>query len=85
MFRIKKIKELSVLDTLKEEYFSVASSPLDGMWHFGFVPLAEHFGFYHEENLVGFFCVDKPVLCVVDDSTILKDSHQFFHGCPTHR
>jgi predicted acetyltransferase len=59
MFRIKKIKELSVLDTLKEEYFSVASSPLDGMWHFGFVPLAEHFGFYHEEDLVGFFCVDK--------------------------
>lgn len=59
MFKIEKIKELSVLDTLKEEYFFVASSPLDGMWHFGFVPMAEHFGFYHEEKLVGYFCVDK--------------------------
>jgi len=56
MLSIKKITQITILNSLKEAYFKASTSPLDGMWHFGFVPMAEHFGFYKNENLVGFCC-----------------------------
>jgi len=58
MINIKKIESLSELTALKKAYFNSAITPLDGMWHFGFVPMAKHFGFYVEQNLIGFCCVN---------------------------
>lgn len=59
MLTIKKITQINELSSLKEAYFKTSTSPLDGMWHFGFVPMAEHFGFYESEHLVGFCCVNS--------------------------
>lgn len=59
MLEIKKIASISVLNSLKKQYFSQSTAPLDGMWHFGFVPMAQHFGFYVSDNLVGFCCIDS--------------------------
>ncbi|MEZ8295798.1 GNAT family N-acetyltransferase [Vibrio splendidus] len=56
MLDIKKISTLSDLSELKTAYFAEATAPLDGMWHFGFVPMSDHFGFYENGNLVG-YCV----------------------------
>lgn len=58
MFKIKTIESLSDLTELKKAYFDSSIVPLDGMWHFGFAPMAEHFGFYVNKNLVGFCCVN---------------------------
>jgi len=59
MLNIKKIVQLNELNALKEAYFSASTSPLDGMWHFGFAPMAEHYGFYENESLVGFCCINS--------------------------
>mgnify|MGYP001200716927 CR=1 FL=1 len=56
MLDIKKISTLSDLSELKTAYFAESTAPLDGMWHFGFVPMSDHFGFYENGNLVG-YCV----------------------------
>ncbi|CAH6847951.1 GNAT family N-acetyltransferase [Vibrio chagasii] len=56
MLDIKKIKTLNDLSELKTAYFSESTAPLDGMWHFGFVPMSDHFGFYESGKLVG-YCV----------------------------
>ncbi|MFA0441795.1 GNAT family N-acetyltransferase [Vibrio sp. 10N.286.49.C2] len=56
MLDIKKIDSVAVLKELKAEYFASSTAPLDGMWHFGFVPMSDHFGFYEDDSLVG-FCV----------------------------
>jgi len=66
---IKKIELLSELDELKKDYFESSTSALDGMWHFGFVPMSEHYGFYEESILKGFCCVNS-------DSYMLQ-----FHLC----
>ncbi|PMN90786.1 GNAT family N-acetyltransferase [Enterovibrio norvegicus] len=58
MLNIKKLDTLDTISELKTHYFSQATSPLDGMWHFGFVPMSAHFGFYENEDLVGFCCVN---------------------------
>ena len=58
MIKIKSIESLSELYDLKRTYFEQATAPLDGMWHFGFVPMAKHWGFYIEKNLVGFCCIN---------------------------
>ena len=58
MLEIKKIAVLSELNELKKEYFEKTTSPLDGMWHFGFVPMSEHLGFYVNNELVGFCCIN---------------------------
>jgi RimJ/RimL family protein N-acetyltransferase len=55
---IKKIELISDLAELKKGYFASSTSPLDGMWHFGFVPMSEHFGFYEDNILVGFLCLN---------------------------
>ncbi|NOH95855.1 GNAT family N-acetyltransferase [Vibrio sp. 99-70-13A1] len=56
MLDIKKIESISELGELKQAYFAAATAPLDGMWHFGFVPMSDHFGFYEDNQLVG-YCV----------------------------
>lgn len=59
MLEIKKIKHIEQLNELKVQYFLQASAPLDGMWHFGFVPMADHFGFYQENSLLGYCCINS--------------------------
>lgn len=56
MLDIKKITTLSDLSELKTAYFAESTAPLDGMWHFGFVPMSDHYGFYENDILVG-YCV----------------------------
>ncbi|WP_299074493.1 GNAT family N-acetyltransferase [uncultured Paraglaciecola sp.] len=58
MIKIATIDSLSELTNQKRAYFEKAIAPLDGMWHFGFVPMAKHFGFYVEQTIVGFCCVN---------------------------
>lgn len=58
MLEIKKIEFLDELNELKKEYFEKTTAPLDGMWHFGFVPMAKHFGFYVNNLLIGFCCIN---------------------------
>lgn len=58
MVNIKKIESLSELNKFKKQYFEQATSPLDGMWHFGFAPMALHFGFYIKGQLVGYCCIN---------------------------
>lgn len=59
MIKIRQLESLNELSELKQSYFAETTAPLDGMWHFGFVPMAKHFGFYFENNLVGFCCVNE--------------------------
>lgn len=58
MLKIKKIESLSQIYELKEQYYLLSTAPLDGMWHFGFVPMADHFGFYENNTLVGYCCIN---------------------------
>lgn len=58
MIDIKPIDNLVTISPLKKQYFAQTSAPLDGMWHFGFAPMANHFGFYQQNQLVGFCCVN---------------------------
>ncbi|MGR6861775.1 GNAT family N-acetyltransferase [Aliivibrio salmonicida] len=59
MINIIKIEQLNELSTLKTEYINQATAPLDGMWLCGFVPMAEHFGFYKDDVLIGFCCINS--------------------------
>ena len=59
MIKLEDIKSLNELSELKQAYFEQATAPLDGMWHFGFAPMAKHFGFYVKSNLVGFCCINE--------------------------
>lgn len=58
MLEIKKIESTEQLSELKQQYFAQSTAPLDGMWHFGFAPMADHFGFYEQDKLVGFCCIN---------------------------
>ena len=70
MIQIKKVESIEQLSELKQQYIDQATAPLDGMWLCGFVPLASHFGFYDNEQLVGFCCIN-------DEGYLLQ-----FHLCP---
>ncbi|MBQ4837860.1 GNAT family N-acetyltransferase [Pseudoalteromonas luteoviolacea] len=59
MLKIKKMTQPNELSDLKTAYFNASTGPLDGMWHFGFAPMAQHFGFYESEVLVGFCCINS--------------------------
>lgn len=59
MFKIKPIETLQEISHLKELYFAQATAPLDGMWHFGFASMSAHFGFYEQEKLVGYCCINS--------------------------
>jgi RimJ/RimL family protein N-acetyltransferase len=56
MLEIKRIVSLSDISELKKQYFAQSTAPLDGMWHFGFVPMSDHFAFYEGNVLVGYCC-----------------------------
>lgn len=58
MIQITNIESLERLGKLKQQYVDQATAPLDGMWLCGFVPMARHFGFYDNEELVGYCCVN---------------------------
>ncbi|GAB7219674.1 GNAT family N-acetyltransferase [Vibrio comitans] len=58
MLEIKQIETLEEVKKLKKQYFEQSTAPLDGMWHFGFVPMSSHFGFYEHDTLVGYCCVN---------------------------
>lgn len=58
MIQIKNIESIDKLSELKQQYMDQRTAPLDGMWLFGFVPAASHFGFYQNDSLIGFCCVN---------------------------
>lgn len=58
MLTIRKIDDLGDITKLKKQYFAQSSAPLDGMWHFGFVPMSDHFAFYQQDDLVGYCCIN---------------------------
>lgn len=55
----KKVDPSERLGALKAQYMEQTTGPLDGMWLCGFVPQATHFGFYDDDRLVGFCCVNE--------------------------
>ena len=59
MLVIKVVESVGCLSSLKARYFEQSTAPLDGMWHFGFVPMSNHFGFYENESLVGYCCINS--------------------------
>ena len=58
MFDIKAVEPILQLTELKHQYIQQATAPLDGMWLFGFVPLANHFGVYDSNKLIGYYCIN---------------------------
>ncbi|MEO9654920.1 hypothetical protein [Marinomonas sp.] len=56
--RNQKIENIEGLRDFKKRYFEQSTAPLDGMWHFGFVPMSSHYGFYEDDLLVGYCCVN---------------------------
>ncbi len=56
--QVTKIESTDGLTELKKQYMQRTTAPLDGMWLCGFVPLASHFGFLEDDELVGSFCVN---------------------------
>lgn len=58
MIQVKKVESLAQLSRLKQEYIDQTTAPLDGMWLTGFVPMARHYGFYENEELVGYCCIN---------------------------
>ena len=59
MMKIAKVESIRALEPLKQLYMADTTAPLDGMWLFGFVPQAEHYGFYEGDACVGFACVNR--------------------------
>lgn len=70
MIQTKIIDSIEHLSELKQQYMDHTTAPLDGMWMAGFVPMAKHFGFFENEKLIGFFCIN-------DDGYLLQ-----FHVSP---
>jgi GNAT superfamily N-acetyltransferase len=58
MIQVREIESIEQLSELKQQYIDQTTAPLDGMWLCGFVPIANHFGFYKDEKLVGFCCIN---------------------------
>ena len=58
MIQIIAVESIGQLSELKQQYIGQTTAPLDGMWLCGFVPMASHFGFYENEKLVGFCCIN---------------------------
>ena len=58
MIHIKKVASIETLSELKQQYMDQTTAPLDGMWMAGFVPIARHFEFFENDQLIGFFCIN---------------------------
>lgn len=59
MIEIKRIDSIETLSALKQKYLEQTVAPLDGMWLLGFVPISQHFGFYEDNQLAGFCCINN--------------------------
>jgi RimJ/RimL family protein N-acetyltransferase len=79
--QIRKL-EVEQLSELKQLYIRQTTAPLDGMWLCGFVPMASHFGFYEDNGLVGFFCVNDEgyLLQFFVNQNCQNQSSQFFEA-----
>lgn len=80
MLKIKPIENIEEISTLKQAYFAQSTAPLDGMWHFGFAPMSAHFGFYEQETLVGYCCIngDGYMLQFYLSDDAKTDAKEFF-------
>jgi len=58
MLEVKIIENIELLSPLKRQYLTQTTAPLDGMWLCGFLPMAKHFGFYDDEILCGYCCIN---------------------------
>lgn len=58
MITIQQEDSIEVLQILKAGYLQQTTAPLDGMWLVGFVPMAKHYGFYADSELIGYCCVN---------------------------
>jgi GNAT superfamily N-acetyltransferase len=58
MLEIKVIDKIEALSSLKKQFLVHTTAPLDGMWLCGFLPMANHFGFYYDEVLCGYCCIN---------------------------
>jgi len=61
----KPLESTDAISELKKQFFQSSTAPLDGMWHFGFAQYAKHYGFYKDDILVGYCCIN-------DDGYILQ-------------
>ncbi len=59
MLKIEKIESIEELRELKLAYLGQTTAPLDGMWLSGFLPMSAHYGFYEDETLLGYCCVNE--------------------------
>ena len=59
MMQTRKVESTKQLSELKAQYMDQTTAPLDGMWLCGFVPVSTHFGFYDDDKLVGFCCLNE--------------------------
>ena len=59
MMQTRKVESTKQLSELKARYMDQTTAPLDGMWLCGFVPVSTHFGFYDDDKLVGFCCLNE--------------------------
>ena len=69
MLEIRKIESLSDLSELKKKYFELSTAALDGMWHFGFVPMSSHFGFYDDAYMLQFYLLP---ICKLQEAELFK-------------
>lgn len=58
MIVIRRIESLETLEELKKQYLEETIAPLDGIWLFGFISKASHFGMFINDEIVGFFCIN---------------------------
>jgi hypothetical protein len=58
MIKIKKLESIDQVSKLKQQYIEQTTAPLDGMWLTGFVPMANHYGFYDGDRIIGFCCIN---------------------------
>jgi GNAT superfamily N-acetyltransferase len=75
--KIEILESPGSLDPLKELYIRETTAPLDGMWLFGFLPMADHYGFFDGEICVGFACVNQEHKLL---QFFLRRSHQHHAG-----
>ena len=59
MIHTKALSSPITLGDLKQGYLQQTTAPLDGMWLFGFVPMASHYGFYSDEQLIGYCAINE--------------------------
>lgn len=50
--------DIAALSELKSQYLKGTTAPLDGMWLFGFLPMAKQIAFIDEGEILGYCCVN---------------------------